>query len=211
MTTTGKVFAYINPDLKQYESNISNNVTSLLYTPFSISLPVKNMDAYRGIAVQLNAANGGEKFKTLKWTPSTLISCQNCLDPFFRSNTHTTVKAIGTTEYNCIDSASIDINVYYQQHIILPNVFTPDGDGKNDYFYVISGKDLVLVEQFQIFNRWGEKVFEKNNVRSNEYAGGWDGTYKGKRSAAGTYVYLIKVQLEDGTKEIYKGNITILR
>jgi len=110
-----------------------------------------------------------------------------------------------------VDSALLNVNVYYQRRIILPNVFTPDGDGRNDYFYVVSGKDILSVLQFQIFNRWGEKVFEKTNVRPNEYSGGWDGRYQGQKAPAGTYVYLIKVQVEGGGTEMIKGNITIIR
>ncbi|MFN6373607.1 MAG: gliding motility-associated C-terminal domain-containing protein, partial [Chitinophagia bacterium] len=211
MTKTGKVFAYINSDLRQFESNIGNNNSNIDYEPFSIKVPSNNLDIFRGVPTQLQATNGGESFKTLVWTPFNLISCQNCLNPVLRTNTNTTIKAVGTTEYVCTDSAIINVNVFYQQHIILPNVFTPDGDGKNDYFYVISGTDVVSVQQFQIFNRWGEKVFEKNNVRANEYSGGWDGNYKGQKAAAGTYVYLIKLKLQNGSTEIHKGNITVLR
>lgn len=211
MTKTGKVFAYINSDLRQFESNIGNNNSFIDYEPFSIKVPSNNLDIFRGVPTSLQAINRGESFKTLVWTPINLISCQNCLTPILQTNTNTTVKALGTTEYVCTDSAIINVNVFYQQHIILPNVFTPDGDGNNDYFYVISGTDVVSVQQFQIFNRWGEKVFEKNNVRANEYSGGWDGNYKGQKAAAGTYVYLIKLKLQNGSTEIHKGNITVLR
>jgi len=211
MTKTGKVFSYINSDLRLFEFNTGNNNAFINYIPFSIKPAGNKLDVFRGTPTQLQLIQVGEPFKTLTWTPANLISCQNCLNPVFQSNTNATLKAVATTEYACIDSALIMVNVFYQQHIILPNVFTPDGDGKNDYFYVISGTDVVSVQQFQIFNRWGEKVFEKNNVRPNEYSGGWDGNYKGQKAAAGTYVYMIKLKLQNGSTEIHKGNITILR
>jgi gliding motility-associated-like protein len=110
-----------------------------------------------------------------------------------------------------VDTASIPVIAYFQKHFILPNVFTPNGDGKNDYFYVIAGKDVSLVKSFVIMNRWGATVFNKSNTLPNSYADGWDGTYKGKPAEAGTYIYQIMVQLVDGTVESYKGNITLLR
>ena len=118
---------------------------------------------------------------------------------------------VGTSEYLCRDTATIKVNVFWQKHLILPNVFTPDGDGLNDNFYVIAGKDVKLVKQFQVFNRWGQKVFERTNGSTNDYASGWNGMFKGLKAPMGTYVYLIVVELQDGSSETYKGNITLIR
>lgn len=211
MSKTGKVFAYINGDLKQFESNLNNNRSSGNYVPFTIDVPDDDIDVFRGVSTQLTIINGGEKYKTLLWTPSTQLSCSTCPDPVFKGNSNTLLKVVGSSEYLCRDSASIKVNVYWQKHLILPNVFTPDGDGLNDYFYVIAGKDVKLVKQFQVFNRWGEKVFEKNNGNTNTYASGWNGMFKGVKAPMGTYVYLIVVELQDGSTETYKGNITLIR
>lgn len=211
MSKTGKVFAYINGDRKQFESNLNNNRSSGNYVPFSIDVPDDDIDVFRGASTQLTIINGGEKYKTLLWTPSNQLSCSNCPDPVFKGNVNTLLKVVGSSEYLCKDSASIKVNVYWQNHLILPNVFTPDGDGLNDYFYVIAGKDVKLVKQFQVFNRWGEKVFEKSNGKTNDYTAGWNGIFKGLKAPMGTYVYFIVVELQDGSSETYKGNITLIR
>ena len=93
----------------------------------------------------------------------------------------------------------------------MPNVFTPNRDGVNDYFYVIAGKEVATVKEFQIFNRWGERVFNNKNTKPNEYLGGWDGFYKGRVADNGTYVYYIIITLLNGTTEEVKGNITLFR
>jgi gliding motility-associated-like protein len=87
---------------------------------------------------------------------------------------------------------------------LLPNLITPDGDGKNDkwilnYKINLDGSDLV------IFNRWGETVYEASN-----YTNDWDGTYKtsGKALPDDTYYYVLKVP--NHQNYIYKGAINIL-
>jgi len=86
-----------------------------------------------------------------------------------------------------------------------PNAFTPGGRGEfeNDHFFL---KDINVIEEFEmyIYNRWGELLFK---TKEPGYAGGWDGTYKGKDCPVGTYVWI--VILDGGKKE--KGTVTLLR
>ncbi len=74
-----------------------------------------------------------------------------------------------------------------QPEVFLPNAFTPDGDGLNDDFKVINPPDNIESFAMYIYNRWGQKVFETKDITH-----GWDGTFQGKASPAGTYVYLIE-------------------
>jgi gliding motility-associated-like protein len=115
------------------------------------------------------------------------------------------------TQFECTDSAYLDVHAFSRNHLVLPNIFTPNGDGRNDYFYVIASNKVATVKQFQIYNRWGERVFQKANILPNDYATGWNGTYKGLPAPEGTYVYVIVVQLVTGETETYNGNISILR
>lgn len=116
-----------------------------------------------------------------------------------------------STLYHCTDSASIYVKAFYQNLLRLPNIFTPNGDGVNDLFYVIAGKAVKQIQILQIINRWGEKVFEVQNVAPNSYKYGWDGTKNGLPVMQGTYVYYLVVDLVDGTQETVKGNLTLLR
>jgi gliding motility-associated-like protein len=105
----------------------------------------------------------------------------------------------------------MEIKAFYQSHFRVPNVFTPNSDGINDYFYVIAGRDVKKINLFQVINRWGEKVFETQNAEPNTYQFGWDGTKNNKPLPQGTYVYYIVIELIDGRNETYKGNITLVR
>ncbi len=88
--------------------------------------------------------------------------------------------------------------------VFVPNVFSPNGDGKNDVLYVY-GNYIVKLEM-RIFNQWGEQVELINNRTK-----GWDGTQRGKAQPVGVYVYVLKAELSDGRKVNLKGSITLVK
>jgi len=88
--------------------------------------------------------------------------------------------------------------------IFIPNSFTPNGDGLNDVLRVYSYKIKEL--QFEIFNQWGEKLFE-----TRDQSRGWDGTFKGKTQPTGVYMYVCRMVLTDGTVVDKRGAINLIR
>jgi len=88
--------------------------------------------------------------------------------------------------------------------VFVPNVFSPNGDGKNDILYVY-GNYIDKVEM-RIFNQWGEQI-QVINSRTK----GWDGTQRGKPQPVGVYVYVLKAVLANGKTVEMKGSITLLR
>ena len=89
-------------------------------------------------------------------------------------------------------------------YIYLPNAFTPGGNGLNDEFKIFAKN--VALKYFQVFNRWGEKVFESDDINK-----GWNGTYKGK-IIAGAYVYIVSYRLLcNNSVRILKGNIILIK
>ena len=88
--------------------------------------------------------------------------------------------------------------------IFIPNTFTPNGDGRNDIFYVY-GNAIVKVKM-RVYNQWGQFLYQSLNIQN-----GWDGTYKGQMQPNGVYVYYVDLELTDGTKTMRKGTITLLR
>jgi len=96
------------------------------------------------------------------------------------------------------------LNICEKPYVFFPNVFSPNGDGRNDILKVES----VVVDEvyFAIYNRWGEKVFEGNSVDS-----AWDGTHNGKAVSTDVYGYYLRARCVNG--EVYedKGNVTVLR
>lgn len=89
--------------------------------------------------------------------------------------------------------------------LIVPNAFTPNGDGKNDKFYAVLNCP-VEEYNFMIYNRWGQLVFTTSNL-----SGKWDGKYKGADCPTGIYVYLIKYKFPRLLSNNAKGTISLIR
>jgi len=103
------------------------------------------------------------------------------------------------------DSITINVVSCEPSAILIPNIFTPNGDGENDFF-TVDGVNLASV-QGEIYNRWGQKMFSWDNVK-----GAWDGrTLSGSEAPDGTYFYIITALGEDGTEYFEKGAFSMIR
>lgn len=110
----------------------------------------------------------------------------------------TSFTIFGQDERGCSDSTLLILEVI-DCSLTIPNVFTPNGDGKNDYF-AVEYKGLSPYS-LKIYNRWGKRVFESED--SKVY---WDGRIQGQEAAAGTYFYLLLID-----KKEYSGSVTLIR
>jgi gliding motility-associated-like protein len=106
----------------------------------------------------------------------------------------------------CVREASIGFRVAFPV-VAVPNVFTPGNDMLNDTFALVFVEGSGIVEQMEIYNRWGQKVFN-----SSETVKTWDGTHNGKPAPVDTYVYRIIWRRKDGAlQEPLTGEVTLLR
>jgi gliding motility-associated-like protein len=123
------------------------------------------------------------------------------------------VNPVGFTEYivtvtdqnSCAQSAIISFETI-KPEVSIPNAFTPDGDGLNDVFQIITYNAPVEVLDFKIYNRWGALVHNANGENH-----GWDGTQDGKPSPSDVYVFRANYVLPDGQNVIQDGELTLLR
>ncbi len=107
-------------------------------------------------------------------------------------------------ECQTIDSIWIKRDCY----INIPNSFSPNGDGLNDYFFpreILSSG--VKTFTMSIFNRWGEKLFYTAAIDGR----GWDGKYNGVIQPLGVYVYMMDVEFKNNIKKTFTGNVTLVR
>jgi gliding motility-associated-like protein len=96
--------------------------------------------------------------------------------------------------------------------VYIPNIFSPNGDGINDVFQIqTADKNEIMITRFYIFDRWGNKVYERFNIPIQSYTGWWDGTFKRFTMNPGAFAYYLEVQFENGTRETYKGSVTLIR
>jgi gliding motility-associated-like protein len=175
--------------------------TVTLTDPSALAITITATDATCGEAngVATAVVSGGASPYTYSWTSGSVTDSESGLLPGSYSVTIT--DANGCT---AIGSAIIlDDNTNCSDELFVPTVFSPNGDGNNDVFFVRGNgiEDL----RFVIYNRWGEVVFESTNPDS-----GWDGTYKGKPVDSGVFIYMITAKMTGETKEL-SGDVTLLR
>ena len=93
-------------------------------------------------------------------------------------------------------------------YLSIPNTFSPNNDGVNDYFFPRQRLSAgVSSFRLDVYNRWGQLIFETKNIDGR----GWDGKLNGVDQPEGVYIYIIEVQFKDGEAQHYKGNVTLLR
>lgn len=153
--------------------------------------------------IQLNAS-GADSYS---WTPSEVLNCSNCANPILITPNSSTFVVAGQIN-GCFGYDTVKVSAFEASPIVIPNVFSPNGDGINDYF-TISGDCIKSVEK-KIFNRWGMLIFSSNLI--NEV---WDGrTTSGVQATSGTYFYIINVEIIIAGETIiksYKGTISLLK
>lgn len=144
------------------------------------------------------------------WTPDLTLSCNNCPQPVSSPRFDTEYKVSVTDSNGCVNSGSVKVIVLCKGvTVFIPNTFSPNGDGRNDVFYV-RGQGLDRIKSLQVFNRWGQLVFEQKDFPVNAAQNGWNGMYKGMKASPDVYVYQLDVYCANGQILHYTGNIALI-
>jgi gliding motility-associated-like protein len=117
-------------------------------------------------------------------------------------STKTTYTVNAVNEHGCKSATEVTVDVTSGYNLVPSNLMTPDGNGKNDFFYV-ENIDRYPECEVQIFNSYGKQIYSQK-----AYANDFDGTVNGDKLPEGTYYYVISC---DGNRDNFSGAITILR
>lgn len=147
------------------------------------------------------------------WTPSTWLSCDTCLSTRIDTPLHSqTYRILVITKEGCRDDAPLLLRVNREVNVYIPNIFTPNEDGENDGFTVYADlRGVKQVKLFQIYSRWGEQVFVRENFQPNDPTLGWDGRFRGQDMNPAVFVYYAIVEFIDGQEVLFKGDVTVKR
>jgi len=151
-----------------------------------------NITLYQGQSAKLNGAIKGDNITSYYWTPSTFLDNPNSLTPITTPTQNITYTLTAVSQTCGAATSSVFVKVY--EKITIPNAFSPNNDGINDYWDI---KKLDTYSDCTVFvyNRYGQQVFQ-----STGYARPWDGTFNGSPLPEGTYYYII--DLKDATPKI---------
>ncbi|MBC8047883.1 MAG: gliding motility-associated C-terminal domain-containing protein [Fimbriimonadaceae bacterium] len=143
----------------------------------------------------------------LLWTPNYNIDCDTCFEVIATPEETTTYTVQVTDEHGCTDYDSVTVFVISEceKLVVIPNAFTPNGDGLNDLFKVTQLGENTISGELKVFNRWGEVIFTTTDITR-----GWDGIYNNNEALNGGYVYYAIIQCSDKTIE-KKGVVSLIR
>lgn len=169
-----------------------------------------------GDSLQLHVLTNltANNIKSVQWTTNPSNSnCINC-GPEYRylPTTDHILKAVleGITGCKAEDEISVRINREFK--VFIPNVFKPDSPSpENQYLTVMGGNQISQIKYFRIFNRYGDRVFEAENILPDDFQHGWDGKFRNADAASDVYVYIAEIVFLDGTEKRIKGDFVLLR
>jgi gliding motility-associated-like protein/uncharacterized repeat protein (TIGR01451 family) len=162
------------------------------------------------IELALSIQNGDDSL-SIQWTDllDNSLSCEDCLtataQPFF----DTEYGVLVGNEF-CTDSLTIVVEIDENRRIYAPNVFSPNGDGFNDIFY-LQTPDFGVLHYLKIFDRWGSLIYETDEAVFNQSINGWDGGWRGQRQYEGVFVWEAEIEFIDGTRSVFAGSVAILK
>ena len=178
--------------------NVSNISAS------SVTASASETDVPDGATVTLTAMPPGYNYSWLPPFNLTAPTNQVTDATIFGETTYTVIVSDGV----CSRQASVTIKTYQfvceEPFVYVPNAFTPNADNENDVLYIRS--TIVEEATLRIFNRWGEMVFETNDLSI-----GWDGTWRGQAIAPDVYDYYLQGYCIGGEQFFIQGNITLIR
>ena len=143
---------------------------------------------------------------------NTQIECDDCREAQVMPFRSASFEVIAIDENGCQISDLIDVEVNIDRSIHVPTGFTPDSDGPqvNNQLHV-HGLPGATINSFQVYNRWGELLYEVADFSINDMNIGWDGTFRGKPAPAGVYIWRIEATFIDGFKKAYEGQTNLIR
>ena len=150
-----------------------------------------------------------DSIASINWHSIDSIECPNCLTQIVAPVITTAYSISVSSVDGCTDSDTTTIFVSTDHNFYIPNIFSPNGDGINDVITIATSDDVEVILAFEIFDRWGNLVFQKNNTVATEIS--WDGTFNGKRLNPGVFTYRATVRYSDNRIETRYGDITLIR
>jgi gliding motility-associated-like protein len=193
------------------EKDYTNNSSHFLFLPFTVSVYPSDTTVSRGKEVPLHVEVSGGQPVNFNWNPAESVSCAYCPEPVVTPSHSQLYELEILNKYACKASAYTQINTITGGRVNIPNAFTPNGDGRNDIFYIMGSQDIKMVRSFSIFSRWGQAVFSETNIPPNDPKFGWNGLNNGRPFTSESYIYVAVIEFTDGSQQVYKGSVVLIK
>lgn len=146
-----------------------------------------------------------------EWQPPQWLNDATVAEPIAQPQQNITYTVYATNTGGCVSIDHVTISVVCNSSVIfIPNTFSPNSDGVNDYFFPRS-RSPINIKTLKIFNRWGQEIFKKSDFSSNDQSAGWDGKFNGILQQSDVYVYIMQIACTNGSIFNEKGSLTLIR
>lgn len=165
-----------------------------------------------GESVNLDIQHSGvSPIAMVSWQPADYLDCSTCSSVLSTPLEDVLYLATVTNEAGCSAQDSVRISVTRTKQYYFPLAFTPNNDGVNDRFGIMAAPGALTVEKIRVFDRWGNLVYEQQHLTPGNQADYWNGQVKGRPAPSDVYVFVATLRWQDGSTEIAKGDLTLLR
>ncbi len=208
LSTTDRKFNGTIDELRIYDRPLSDGeVAALYFAPDRIA--TRDTVIFLGATVPLRATNTCST--DFQWTPKEIMSDSRAVSPTAKPNSggFTTIKltlkelqctAVDSIKIKVVDPATLQCNVVY-----LPQAFTPNGDDRNDQFFISNPYAIEDLTVFEIFDSWGGRIFSTTDKFAH-----WDGTFNGQQLNSGVYLWKVRFKCRGQDLSQY-GSVTIMK
>ena len=144
------------------------------------------------------------------WEPSDIADCLFCTQFDFVPEGNMIVTVFVTDNNGCMAQDQMIVRVDDDIKLYIPNIFTPNDDGVNDFLIIPESPNVSMINSFRVYDRWGSKVFQEEGKVPGQLEA-WDGRHLGQRVQNGVFLYVAEVEMVNGDVRILRGNITVVR
>ena len=180
---------------------------------FIVTAAVDNEVTKLGFSVNLSADANATTTAAINYiwnTPDSTI-CNNCQSFETVPPGSTTFTVIAINADNCQATDEVKVVVSLDRPVYIPNVFSPNGDGINDEFFIPFSPSMTAIEELRIIDRSGALVFEAFDIKEGEeLTKAWDGTINGQKFRQGVFVILAQISFVDNQTLPYQSDVTII-
>lgn len=195
-------------------SNCDQSIETIDISTTQLGLNLgRDLEIELGEELVLHPQVWGSEDLIYEWSSENVQNPMVCLDcetqsiiPFYDDVYNLLISTAG----GCFVADELQVTINKNRDVYIPNAFSPNFDGRNDYFFPFSARQ-EKVKLMRVYNRWGALIYEMENVQTNDFSVGWNGSFRGQAVNPDVYLYWIEVEFLDGFVETFYGDITVLK
>ncbi|MBB4077571.1 gliding motility-associated-like protein [Lewinella aquimaris] len=195
--------------------SIDTTRTIKVHPRFSVEIiPDEDLTVEFGTPLELSfRAMPARRLDSIRWYGDSVVSPYTRATTVFPSGDGV-YEVMVTDEYGCLatDSIRVAVSKEYERRVYVPNIFSPNGDGRNETFGIdVKPNTVRAIRYLRIINRWGTMVYECQNCPAGNSGNGWDGTVGGKPMQSAIYLWAAEIEFADGVSKVFSGDVTLIR